>query len=95
MSTRIAPLLIYIFNYFDTGTEDHDYTLSTVNGIESYISGRIVHGMRIRGVGSRQWIDIAEALTNNAIPCTLDEVATRSLVQNNPKISAMLINLTK
>ena len=77
-----------LISYFDIGTEAHNYTLSTVNGIESNVSGRIVHGLRIKGVGSRQWIDISEALTNNAIPCTKDEVATRSLIQNNPKIAA-------
>lgn len=65
--------------------EHHEYTLATVNGIESRESGQLIKGLRIKGADKNRWIEIDEAITNVNIPSTKSEVATKTLVENNPK----------
>ena len=70
----------------DLDAEPYSYSLSTVNGFEHNVVGKLVKGLEVKGVNNENWIEINEAVTNNSIPCTKKEVATRSMVRGNPKL---------
>ena len=82
--TLIDPKVIDLLNL---KSELHNYSVNTVGGCESVTSGRIVKGLQVSSIRSTNWIDLPDTLTNNSIPSTLSEVATKSLVKKHNKIS--------
>ena len=67
-------------------SEQHDYLVSTVGGCETISSGHMVKGLMVRGVGKDEWIDLPDSYTNDHIPNTVDEVATRKVVEAHNSI---------
>ena len=82
--TLIDPKVISTLNVKSVA---HDYVVSTVGGCETVTSGRLVRDLRVRGVHSADWIDLPDCLSNDSIPDTAGEVATRSLVKSHKGIA--------
>ena len=82
--TLIDPKVIDLLNL---KSELHNYSVNTVGGCESVTSGRIVKGLQVSSIRSTNWIDLPDTLTNNSIPNTLSEVASKSLVKKHNKIT--------
>ena len=63
------------------------YTISTLTGSQTQVYGRCISGLRIRGVTEDVTYDLPPLLENDMIPNTKNEVATRQMVRENPRIS--------
>ena len=61
-------------------SESHNYTVSTVGGCETVYSGRSVGGLIVRGVDKDEWIRLPDVCTNDFIPNTANEVASKDIV---------------
>ena len=72
-STFADPRLLDFFNIKKPTTS---YTLTTLSGEKIHRKGRVVKGLRIRGVTEKNSFPLPTTLENDMIPDTRDEVAT-------------------
>ena len=76
----------HIVDFFNAHTSNHDYSLKTLQGLQTIVHGKVLKGLHIRGVGLTTTYSLPPLFTNDAIPDTKHEVATPSTVESFPDI---------
>ena len=72
-STFADPRLL---DFFSIKKPTTSYTLTTLSGEKIHREGRIVQGLKVKGMGERQTYRLPTTLENDMIPDTREEVAT-------------------
>ena len=83
-TSLVDPLIL---QYFSVEAPEVTYKMTTLSGFKTNVSGQIVAGFEVRGVGESKWIKLPNFFSNNPIPNTKFEIATDDVVQRHPHIS--------
>ena len=83
-STFVDPKVAEFFNY--TGPIQ-DYSLRTLTGSCTSTQGIRIKGLQIKGANERKRLSLPPVLTNEFIPSSKQEIATRDVVLSHPNIS--------
>lgn len=65
----------------------HDYTLTTMNGLKTFIECKIISGMVIKGVGENTPFQLPQVRTHDFIPNCKEEIASPDIVRAHSHIS--------
>ena len=63
---------------------DIDYSLRTMNGLRSYVKGKEVSGLKVKGVSDSASFDLPSMVVNEFIPNCVNEVAFPDMVRSVP-----------
>jgi hypothetical protein len=85
----IDPKVISFFNLNPPVT---NYSMKTMQGVKTNVSGHILDGIEVRGVSEKFWIRLPKLFTNSSIPDTRFEVATAGIVASHPHIAKFAPN---
>ena len=83
-SSFIDPSVIEKFNL---SCPETIYATTTLDGVKSNIRGFIVSDLEIKGVGKYDWIKLPDLFTNEHIPDTRSEIATKEIVEKHYHIA--------
>ena len=81
-----------LFDFFGIQTPACPYSVSTLCGFNYNLRGRDFPGLMVRGRLMDSWFKLPTVKENNNIPDTIDEVATRSMVENHDAIAHLAPN---
>lgn len=76
----------YVLDFFGIASENYDYTLSTLLKHCAKVQGRKVTGLSVSEAGQDSFYLLPEMLSNDSIPDTREEMATREDVRRLPHL---------
>ena len=84
-----------LIRFFNLQPPRSDYSITTMQGVSSKVEGCVVSDLEVRGLNQNSWIALPQLFSNDNIPDTRFEVATRSVVSKFPDISHLAKHFMK
>ena len=81
--------------FFGLDFPQQEYTLTTLSGLKSSVTGMVVSGVKVRGVTEKHSIALPDMFTNNFIPDCRQEVASPQIVRAHGHVARFAKNFPK
>ena len=76
-----------VLDFFGSSFPIQEYTLSTLTGLKTTTTGRLVSGFKVKGVNEKRTISLPPMFTNPHIPDCRLEIASPEVVRSHKRIS--------